>query len=548
LVTVDGASRLINPEFGGGPDESRSWMQCIAQGLLDMATQSQIASCMTGSYFDVEDMLEGTYSPLKGRTIAYYDSPRISKEHVWGLLRKHMPRLPEAIPASMVEGLERLEGRPYFLFDKLLAPVFSGPFTDNDDWPDDVKSIQDVSARRLAGRVSDRLDTAWEEALSNMLKLIEWFITPRNMIGGATPSCEAENQLLARILQGHFLFGEPLNSIDVSTVADYEAVMKKAVRVDLFVWAPDRPKEIMQEGVVNEALQKYGRYRVMAGPADKDLVLQDLADRVGPQFSKGSNFEVAIAWGLMRACIRGPVPLTTLLAEIVAPGLKLPDSIASKEVHVTGAAVTPKFVIDEGDPSKPNMDDWQKMEGTSTIWHGFTPSAGMDLMLRTTDNTLIGIQAKSEQTKLPDAVASCTLGWQYMQGRNDVAKGTPPTSSNKQKWFRDHLPEGARENHVRLVFSVSGFTETAVKIINEHNERFPESSIILCQSSKAMFGPCHDKLKEVCGEVGAVSTSGKAPAAMLLCQPIEDGKPLNNIKEPWSAVKRAMGVVEECYY
>jgi len=89
-------------------------MRCAAQGLLDMATESKIASCLTGTYFDVVKVLEGKYSPLRNRTIAYYDSPRISKELAWGLLRKHIPRLPEAIPASMVEGLERLEGRPIF--------------------------------------------------------------------------------------------------------------------------------------------------------------------------------------------------------------------------------------------------------------------------------------------------------------------------------------------------------------------------------------------------------------------------------------------------
>lgn len=85
-------------------------------------TEKGVATCMTGTFFDVAKLLDDTYSSLRGRTRAFYHPANITSTHVWhDLLRRHVPTLPEAIPPSIQDHLERLEGRPIFLFDVLLA-------------------------------------------------------------------------------------------------------------------------------------------------------------------------------------------------------------------------------------------------------------------------------------------------------------------------------------------------------------------------------------------------------------------------------------------
>jgi len=103
----------------------------------------------------------------------------VNVDDVWDLLRKHMPTLPEDIPSSLDLGLSRLQGRPMFFFDQLLAHVFQGPFPENSaEWPDDVKSITNDSARRLAGRVFENLDHAWESSVAMMDERINHWKTP----------------------------------------------------------------------------------------------------------------------------------------------------------------------------------------------------------------------------------------------------------------------------------------------------------------------------------------------------------------------------------
>ena len=113
---------------------------------------------------------------------------------------------------------------------------------------------------------------------------------------------------------------------------------------------------------------------------------------------------------LLRACNGkdAGVKLQDALAKVVPSGFVFPKNVGGKIVKITGASRVPMV----GDGSK--MDDWRAMSGTSTIWYGFHQDAGMDLMLRTTDGTVIGVQAKSGAACLADAVASCSLGWQYI--------------------------------------------------------------------------------------------------------------------------------------
>ena len=124
-------------------------------------------------------------------------------------------------------------------------------------------------------------------------------------------------------------------------------------------------------------------------------------------------FEQAFVWMLLRACADHDdgVKLQDALAGVTPSGFVFPKSVRGKIVNITGASRVPMV----GDGSK--MDDWRAMLGTSTIWYGFHQNAGLDLMLRTTDGTVIGVQAKSGETKFADAVASCSLGWQYFSRR-----------------------------------------------------------------------------------------------------------------------------------
>lgn len=100
--------------------------------------------------------------------------------------------------------------------------------------------------------------------------------------------------------------------------------------------------------------------------------------------------------------------LKEALAEVVPSEFVIPESVGDKTLRITGASPVPTI-------SSGNMrDDWRAMPGTGTVWYGFHNKAGLDLMLRTTDSTIIGVQAKSGSATLADAVASCSLGWQYV--------------------------------------------------------------------------------------------------------------------------------------
>jgi len=120
-----------------------------------------------------------------------------------------------------------------------------------------------------------------------------------------------------------------------------------------------------------------------------------------------------------------------------------------------------------------------------------------------------------------------------VSNRKDVANGTPGVAADmKRKWFMDHLPEGASENHLRLVFTVAGFTRKAVEIINEHNTCHSQSAIVLCQASEKAFGPCHKPLQDMCG-TKAVTTSGKAQAALFLSQTLQAGGKFHGLNTQW---------------
>ena len=139
---------------------------------------------MTGTFFDVAKLLDDSYSPLRGRTKGFNQVVNITPADLWhDLLRRHVPSLPEAIPASLKVGVERLEGRPIFLFDRLLLTVLddlveSKPHTSESEWPSDIQAIKDPSARRLAGFLYSRLDFAWESSVATMVERIEKFVAP----------------------------------------------------------------------------------------------------------------------------------------------------------------------------------------------------------------------------------------------------------------------------------------------------------------------------------------------------------------------------------
>jgi len=323
-----------------------------------------------------------------------------------------MQTLPENIPPSMVDGLARLEGRPLFFFDSLLPLVFAGPFPDKPVWPKDVADITDDSARRFAGRLAENLGPAWTKSKKDMKSRVSAFLTPSQDADGMAHSNIAEIHMLAQLLQGVYLEGGKLNPLVAPSGNLDTDKMKKAVQDGMFVWNPDEEGSILQEPSLIAALQDVGKERALNVDVATDVMFQVMADDVHRlQSCKGSRFEEAVAWRFLRACNKGPVLLSTLLADTAVPNFDLPKSLAKTKVHVTVADVAPKLEIETGKGGQVKVDNWPEMTNKRTIWHSFTHDAGMDLMLRTTDGTLIGIQVKSGQTNLPEAVASCTLGW-----------------------------------------------------------------------------------------------------------------------------------------
>jgi len=243
----------------------------------------------------------------------------------------------------------------------------------------------------------------------------------------------------------------------------------------------------MNEPAVIEAVRRLGNHEMAHEPA-KDLILNDISTRVAlhPWIDNGALHE-AIAWGFLRQCCKGPVSLSKFLEPILAPELNLPAAIGKQKVHATVSKMVSPIEIETSNGSIVDVDDWERLDDRSTIWRGFRRDAGMDLMLRTLDGTILGICAKPDAVKPVDAVMSCTLSWQYMRKRTPVNEGLPPTS--KQHWFKDHLPHGAANPHLRLVFSISGFSKELVDEVNDHNSRNPDWAIILCELSPSLFGP-----------------------------------------------------------
>ena len=229
-------------------------------------------------------------------------------------------------------------------------------------------------------------------------------------------------------------------------------------------------------------------------------------------------FEQAFVWMLLRACNAhdDDMELQDALAGVVPNGFVFPKSVRGKIVKITGASPVPEV----GDGSK--MDDWRAMSSMSTIWYGFHQNAGMDLMVRTTDGTVIGVQAKSGKVDLADAVASCSLGWQYFSRKPIASKSNTflRKPGDLRRWFLDHAPIAAGGEHLRLVFSVKGFSPSAVDAANAYNELYPQSAILLCQSSDAVLGPLHGALAGLTDVTTVDFDPSSAAAALMVHQDV----------------------------
>jgi len=123
----------------------------------------------------------------------------------------------------------------------------------------------------------------------------------------------------------------------------------------------------------------------------------------------------AVAWGFLRQCKDGPVPLSKLLEPILAPGMQLPDAVGNRQVHVMASRKVLRMQVETITSDIEWFENWKILNGTRTIWHGFRKDAGMNLMMRTLDDSMVCIHTVTDKfLDLARAVVRCTLGWQYV--------------------------------------------------------------------------------------------------------------------------------------
>ena len=89
-----------------------------------------------------------------------------------------------------------------------------------------------------------------------------------------------------------------------------------------------------------------------------------------------------------------------------------------------------------------------------------------------------------------------------------------------RRWFLQHAPIAAGEEHLRLVFSVRGFSQSAVNAANAYNELRPQSAILLCQSTADALGPLHGALADLTDDTTIGLEDGKAAAALMVHQDV----------------------------
>lgn len=75
------------------------------------------------------------------------------------------------------------------------------------------------------------------------------------------------------------------------------------------------------------------------------------------------------------------------------------------------------------------------------------------------------------------------------------------------------------------MFSVRGFSQSAVDAANAYNELHPQSAILLCESSEETLGPLHSALVALTDETKVGIDFGTAAAPLLVHQDVGgDGK------------------------